>query len=182
MSIPKALYDSVKEIIGSVPELDYTTPAEFCKDAIRRRISDVKKEHRLEKHDAEYMIAEIRKALNDYEDYKSAFDSLNCPVAVFSNPDGRLIASNKKFLEIFGYSEDNVKDKSFYDFVVPEDVPRVVKNFRAKIEGKDVEETWMVRALDGNGTIISVGLNCSLYKVREHVRGVSVLIRKINEK
>ncbi|KYK35942.1 MAG: hypothetical protein AYK19_01680 [Theionarchaea archaeon DG-70-1] len=44
MSIPKALYDSVKEIIDSVPELGYTTPAEFCKDAIRRRISDIKKE------------------------------------------------------------------------------------------------------------------------------------------
>lgn len=181
MSIPKALYESVKEIIDAVPELGYTTPAEFCKDAIRRRISDIKQEHKLGNHDAEYVIAEIRKVMSNYEDYKSVLDSLNCPVAVFSNPYGTLTAFNKRFLEVLGYSEDDVKDKSFYDFVVPEDIPRVEKNFRAKIEGKDVEDNCVVRAFDGNGTVISVGLNCSLYKVGEHVKGISALIRKADK-
>lgn len=182
MSIPKALYDSVKEIIDSVPELGYTTAAEFCKDAIRRRISDIKKECQISKHDVEYIISEVKKAMKSHEEYKSIFDSVNCPLAVFSNPDGTLIAFNKKFLEVLDYSEDDVKDKKFYDFVVPEDVPRVKKNFRARIEGEDVEDNCVVRIIDGNGAVISIGLNCSLYKVGEHVKGVSVLMRKIGKK
>jgi len=180
MSIPKALYDSVKEIIDSVPELGYTTPAEFCKDAIRRRISDIKKECQISKQDVEYIISEVKKSMNNYEGYKSIFDSVNCAIAVFSNPDGMLIAFNKKFLEVLGYSEDDVKDKKFYDFVVPEDVPCVEKNFRARIEGEDVEDNCVVRVIDGSGAVISIGLNCSLYKVGEHVKGVSVLVRKVN--
>ncbi|MBU7026632.1 MAG: PAS domain S-box protein [Theionarchaea archaeon] len=181
MSIPKALYDSVKEIIDSVPELGYTTPAEFCKDAIRRRISDIKKECQISKHNVEYIISEVKKSMNSHEKYKSIFDSVNCAIAVFSNPDGMLIAFNRRFLEILGYSESDVESKSFYDFVIPEDVPRVKRNFRARIKGEDMEDTCVMRALGGNGAVISIGANCSLYKVGEHVKGVSVLIRKIDK-
>jgi len=134
MSIPKALYESVKELIDSLPELGYTTPAEFCKDAIRRRISSIRKEYMVGKNDVEHIIAEIRRAMN-YEGYRSLFDSVGCAFAVFSNPDGALITWNKRFLDIFGYSEADAKGKSFYDFIVPEDVPRVEENFRAKTEG-----------------------------------------------
>lgn len=181
MSIPKALYDSVKEIIDSVPELGYTTPAEFCKDAIRRRISDIKKECQISKHDIEYIISEVKKVMNSHEEYKSIFDSVNCPLAVFSNPDGTLIAFNKKFLEVLGYSEDDVKDKKFHDFVVPEDVPSVEKNFRARIEGGDAEDNCVVRVLDGSGAVISIEVNFSPYKMGGHIKGMSVLIRKIDE-
>lgn len=181
ISIPKALYESVKELIDSVPELGYATPAEFCKDAIRRRISSIRKEYTIGKNDVEHIIAEIKRAMNDYEDYKSLFDSVNCALAVFSNPDGALITWNKSFLDIFGYSEDDIKGKSFYDFIVPEDVLRVEENFRAKIEGKDTEDNCVVRAVDANGTIISVEVDCSLYKVGDHVKGVSVLVRKVDE-
>ena len=69
MSIPKSLYESVKEIIDSVPELGYTTPAEFCKDAIRRRISSIKKEYQIDKNDVEYIVAEITRTMKSNEDY-----------------------------------------------------------------------------------------------------------------
>lgn len=180
MSIPKALYESVKELIDSVPELGYTTPAEFCKDAIRRRISSIKKDYTMGMNDVEYIIAEIRRAMNDYEDYRSILDSVNCALAVFSNPDGTLITWNKSFLDVFGYSEADIKGKSFYDFIVPEDITRVEENFRAKIDGKDVEDNNVVRAVDGNGAIISVEVDCSLYTVGNQVKGVSVLVRKVD--
>ena len=62
MSIPKSLYESVKEVIAMRPELGYATPAEFCKDAIRQKITDVKNEREdLRKTDADYIIAEIKK-------------------------------------------------------------------------------------------------------------------------
>jgi len=181
MSIPKSLYKSVKEIIDSVPELGYTTPAEFCKDAIRRRISNIKKEHELGRDDVEYIVAEIMKTMKSHEDYKSIFDSLNCGVAVFSNPDGALITSNKKFKEILRYSKNDITGKRFSDFVVPEDAPRVRKSFKARIEGKNIENKCVVRALDGNGEIISIEVDCGLYRVGDGVKGVCVLVRKVDE-
>jgi PAS domain S-box-containing protein len=180
MSIPKALYDSVKEIIDSIPELGYTTPAEFCKDAIRRRISSIKKEYQIDKKDIEYVIGEIKKTM-DYDDYKFIFDSLNWGLAVFSNPDGSLISCNKKFLEILEYAEDDVQLKKFYDFVVPEDVSRVKKCFRAGVEGKEIENLCVVRVYNGKGEIVSVNVDCGLYKVGEHIKGVSVLVRKVDD-
>ncbi|MGC1122539.1 MAG: PAS domain-containing protein [Candidatus Methanofastidiosia archaeon] len=181
MSIPKALYESVKEIIDFVPELGYTTPAEFCKDAIRRRISSIKKEHELGKDDVAYIIAEITKTMKSNEDYKSILDSLNCGTAVFSNPDGVLITSNRKFREILGCSRDDVTGKRFSDFIIPEDVPRVKKSFEAKMEGKDIENGCMVRAVGGDGGIISIEVGCGLYRVGNDIKGVCVLVRKVDK-
>lgn len=181
MSIPKSLYESVKEIIDSVPELGYTTPAEFCKDAIRRRISSIKKEYQIGKNDVEYIVAEITRTMKSNEDYKSILDSVNYGIAVFSNPDGALITSNRKFLEILGYSEDDVKGKRFSEFVVPDDVPRVKRRFGERIKGKDGEDKCVVKALDRNGGIVSIEVDCDLYKVGDNVKGVCVLIRKGDE-
>jgi PAS domain S-box-containing protein len=181
MSIPKALYESVKEIIDAVPELGYTTPAEFCKDAIRRRISSIRKEHELGKDDAEYIIAEITKMVKGNEDYRSIFDSLDCGVAVFANPDGVLITSNRKFREILGYSKDDIKGKRFSEFVIPEDVPHIERSFEARIEGKDIEDGGVVRAVGGDGAIISIEVDCSPYRVGDDVKGICVLARKIDE-
>ncbi len=181
MSIPKSLYKSVKEIIESVPELGYTTPAEFCKDAIRRRISNVKKEHERGRDNIEYIVTEIMKTMKSHEDYESIFDSLNCGVAAFSNPNGALITSNKKFREILGYSKNDITGKRFSDFVVPEDVLRVRKSFKGRIEGKSIENKCVVRALDRNGGIISIEVDCGLYRVGDDVKGVCVLVRKVDE-
>lgn len=180
MSIPTSLYESVKDIIDSVPELGYTTPAEFCKDAIRRRISNIRKEYKTNKEDVD-TIADIRKAIHDYEDYKAILDSVTCGIAVFSNPDGVLIAYNKRFLDILGYSEDDAQGKSFYDFVVSEDVLRVKKKFTAMVVGKGTDDKCTVRALVNGGATIPLEVDCSPYRVGDNIKGVSVLVRKVDE-
>jgi len=90
-------------------------------------------------------------------------------------------AFNKSFLEIFRYSEADVDSKRFYNFIVPEDVPCVEKNFRAMIKGKEIEKNCVVRAIDGSGAIIPIEANCGQYKMGEDIKGVTILVRKTDE-
>ena len=43
IALPKALKNEIQRIIKEYPEYGYTSVAEFCKDAIRTKISDIEK-------------------------------------------------------------------------------------------------------------------------------------------
>src|SRR4030043_2373226 len=57
------------------------------------------------------------------EKYRGLFESINDALAVFMIPDGKLSIYNTRFIGLFGYYEQELKDKGISDFVHPEDPP-----------------------------------------------------------
>ena len=185
VSISKNLHDAIKEFIKLHPELGYTSVAEFCKEAIRDKLSELKvsmeKPSSIESLSS--IIEEIHQAVypvggND----KSLFDAINEPIAIFSAPHGALITCNKAFQKLSGYEDEELLGMNFRDFIVPEDLPKVEKNFWNRINGEKAENKYVVKARNKKGKIIPIEINANQYVKNGRIAGVGVLIRKVKEK
>jgi PAS domain S-box-containing protein len=184
VSISKKLYESIKEFITSYSELGYSNVAEFCKEAIRDKLSelriDMRRPNSLEQLSS--VIEEIRNSMyTANEDAHPLINAVNYPFALFSAPYGSLVLHNKAFEKLSGYERDELMGMRFIDFVVPEDLPRVEKNFWMRLNGEKAEEKYSIKARHKTGKIIPVELLPNKYIKNGKIVGVGVLIRELKK-
>jgi len=184
VSISKNLHGAIKEFIKKHPELGYTSVAEFCKEAIRDKLSELKVN--MEKSPSiDYLssaIEEIRSAMNIApESTASLFNAIKEPFAIFSAPHGSLIMYNEAFQKLSGYENEELLGMHFRDFIVPEYLPKVEKNFWNRINGGKAEDRYVVKARNKKGEVISIEITSNQYIKNGRIAGVGVLIREVKK-
>jgi len=144
ISLPKELYDKLQEILEENPDMGYSSVADFCKEAIRVHVQEIKRELRedfLRSIDVPLLVKKIQSiSAADEGTYGKIFEKMNCIAFLFSSGH-KMKYCNKEFLDHFGYSR--VED------VVGRDISKFFedKNLKKKIKrgGVKNEEVKAVR-------------------------------------
>jgi len=144
ISLPKELYDKLQEILEENPDMGYSSVADFCKEAIRLHVQEIKRELRedfLRSVDVPLLVKKIQSiSAADKGTYGKIFEKMNCIAFLFSS-SYKMKYCNKEFLDHFGYSR--IED------VVGRDVSKFFedKNLQKKIKrgGLRNEEVKAVR-------------------------------------
>jgi len=126
---------------------------------------------------------EMEEKLKESEErFRNLFESIQDPVGVFVGREGRLIEYNKAFNRLSGYTDEELKDKTFLDFVHPDDHALVLERYRTKYQEEQLPLVYEIRAVNKKGEIIPLEISVSTYKVKGKVIGIEVIHRDITER
>jgi len=107
ISVPQELHDELQIMVKTKPELGYSSIAEFCKEAIRVHVSNI----RAERKEAFIQQLNLPELLRNIElashtkggEYRQIFENLmGC--AFFVSPDGKIVNCNNEIADHLGYS------------------------------------------------------------------------------
>jgi len=84
--------------------------------------------------------------------------------------------------KIWGYTEEQLHEKSFYDYIYPEDKKNVVKLFDSIISGKKREAVVEFRFLHAQGYYINIETSVNNLVENIHVKGIVLNSRDITER
>lgn len=91
-----------------------------------------------------------RKKINSSEDkYRYIFEYANEAILVVQ--DGLLKLFNPKLTEATGYSEEEIKDKPFIEFIHKDDREMVSDYYQRRLKGEEIPEVYPFRIIDKNG-------------------------------
>jgi len=116
------------------------------------------------------------------ERFRNLYESIRDPVGVFVGREGRLVDHNKAFNKLSGYTDEELKDKTFLDFVHPDDHALVLERYRTKYPEEQLPLVYEIRAVNKKGEIIPLEISVSPYKVKDKVIGIEVIHRDITER
>ena len=126
---------------------------------------------------------QTRELLQESEDrYRTIFESVNDGI-IHINKFGKLISTNDRVSEIFGYTEEDVIGKSITNLGVfdSKDLTTVLKSFGEAIRGdvKGIKE-WPIRHKNGN--VIPIEASARLVKKNGKVEGMVAIVRDVTER
>ncbi len=110
--------------------------------------------------------------------YKSIFELSGVGIAEVS-PDGMFLMINKPFCKITGYSEEELKEKSFEDITYPEDIDVDLNYVNDLLAGKINGYNMGKRYIRKDGAVIWVNLTVSL--VRDNDKNPKYFVSVIND-
>lgn len=93
----------------------------------------------------------------------SAFDSAPIGMALVAL-DGRCVKANKSFCDLFGYSEEQMREISFHEMTHPDDLEKDVKLSQKLVTGELESYRIEKRYFNKENQIIHASLNVSLIK------------------
>ncbi len=104
---------------------------------------------------------QVERALRGSEEkYRLLVENAND--AIFITQDEVIKFINPKVLSIFGYSEKQLRETSFVDFIHPEDRERMLERYSRRISGEDVSSSVAFRVMSRTGEELFVDLNAVL--------------------
>ena len=107
ISVPQELHDELQNMVKKKPELGYSSIAEFCKEAIRVHVSNI----RAERREAFIQQLNLPNLFRNIEllsqtkggEYRQIFENLmGC--AFFISPDGKIVNCNNEIADHLGYA------------------------------------------------------------------------------
>ena len=123
------------------------------------------------RHDKEYLIAVSRniskrkkaeEALQNSElQYRDLVERGNIAIGI-DDVDGNLIYFNNQFLDLFGYSAEEVKGKTHQMFVHPDDYDRISEIHKKRLSNKKVNSRYEFRGIHKNDSTIFIEIDVSL--------------------
>jgi two-component system cell cycle sensor histidine kinase/response regulator CckA len=116
------------------------------------------------------------------ERFRNLFESIQDPVGIFVGREGRLIDYNNAFKKLAGYTDEELKNKIFLDFVHPDDQALVLERYQTKYSEKDLPLVYEIRAVNKKGEIIPIEISVSPYKKKGKVIGIEIIHRNITER
>ena len=178
ISLPKELYEILQKLLENKPEWGYNSVADFCKEAIRLHLSDVKQQLREDfwrKLDTKELFKKIEMASECNQSlYQDAFKSIK-DMAFILSKDFRIKDVNKMFEYLLNYRKTDVFKEPIKDFI--EKWNEIERELKANDYIRDFE-TKIIRK-DGKKLDILVTIN----RVRDNYFGVAkdITIRKAVE-
>ena len=118
-------------------------------------------------------------ALLESQQTFSALFASNPEAAVFLDNDFNVIEANPRFIKLFGYSIDEIKNKDLIDFIVPDDSKQESKIIRQKIRSGAVEIITSRKGKDGSE--IPLLLTASQVFFRDKTIGAIFVFKNISE-
>ncbi len=120
ISLPKELYDKLQELVDKHPEFGYGSVADFCKEAIRLHVEEIKRELRedfLRRLDVPRIMKNLERLSAVGKDiYGTAFEKMRTMAFIFSK-DFKVKECNYEFYSHLGYGDkEEIIGKDLYDF------------------------------------------------------------------
>jgi PAS domain S-box-containing protein len=114
--------------------------------------------------------------------FRDLFQSIQDPVGIFVGREGHLIDYNTAFKKSSGYTDEELKDKVFLDFVHPDDRAMVLEKYQTKYSEEELPLVYEMRGMNKKGESIPLELSVSTYKRKGRVIGIEVIHRNITER
>lgn len=94
-------------------------------------------------------------------DYRTLFEQIQD--GIFLLQEGELEFANEAFVDMLGYSLDDIPGKTFADIIAPEDLGWVTDRYRRRLKGEDVSDHYEFRMLHKDGmTRVFVDMSVSV--------------------
>jgi PAS domain S-box len=116
------------------------------------------------------------------ETFRNLYESIQDPVGIFVGREGHLIEYNNAFKKWSGYSDEELKDKIFLDFVHPEDQAIVLEKYRTEYSEEELPLVYEIKGIKKKGETIPTEISVGTYKKKGRVIGINVMHRDITER
>jgi PAS domain S-box-containing protein len=116
------------------------------------------------------------------ERFRDLYESIPDALAVYVGRDGRLIEYNTAFKIHYGYTDEELKDKTFLDFVHPDDRAMVLGKYRTDYPEEKLPIVYEVRGVNKKGEVIPIEISVGPYKKKGKIIGINVIHRDITER
>lgn len=90
---------------------------------------------------------------------------------LMDDKDGNITYSNKKLAELFGYSPEELKNMPIQSLVHPDDIDRVMKFHRARLQGKRVPSKYEFKGIRKDGSLIYLEVDAVELQDETHQEG-----------
>jgi PAS domain S-box-containing protein len=114
--------------------------------------------------------------------FRDLFESIQDPVGIFIGREGRLIDYNPEFKKLSGYTDEELKDKTFLNFVLPDDHALILEKYQTKYSEEELPLVYEIRGMNKKGESIPLEISVSTYKRKGSVIGIEVIHRNITER
>ncbi len=108
ISVPKELHDELRENVKGDPRLGYSSIAEFCKEAIRLHVANIRNERReafLQRIDLEGLLRKVDIVSTvEGSEYRRIFETCSDPAFIIA-ADGSILNCNRQLIDQLGYNE-----------------------------------------------------------------------------
>jgi PAS domain S-box-containing protein len=116
------------------------------------------------------------------EKFRDLYEGIQDPISIFVGREGHLINYNKAFKRLFGYTDEELKDKTFLDFAYPDDRAFVLEKYQTPYPEGELPLIYEVRGLNKKGEAIPLEITVSTYKKKGRIMGIEVILRDITER
>jgi len=101
---------------------------------------------------------------------------------LIDNEEGNIVYANKKAAELLGYSTKEMEEQSIQSLVHADDVARIIKYHKDRLQGKKVPSGYEVRGIRKDGGIIHLEINVTPNKKGEKIIGTRTYLKDITER
>jgi PAS domain S-box-containing protein len=116
------------------------------------------------------------------ERLRNLYESVPDALGVYVGKEGHLIHYNKAFKKTFGYSEEELKNKTHLDFIHPDYRAMLAREYRTEHPEDKLPFRCKVDLMNKNGEIIPTEISVGPYKKKGRIIGVEVVHRDITER
>jgi PAS domain S-box-containing protein len=125
----------------------------------------------------------IEEKLRESEErFRDLYESIQEPVAIYVGREGRLIDYNTAFKKLTGYTDEELKGKTFLDLTHPDDRAMVMEKYRTDYSEDKLPLVYEVRGVNKKGETDYLEVSVSAYKKKGRVIGVEAINRVITER
>jgi len=125
----------------------------------------------------------IEEKLRESEErFRDLYESIQEPVAIYVGREGRLIDYNTAFKKLTGYTDEELKGKTFLDLTHPDDRAMVMGKYRTDYSEDELPLVYEVRGVNKKGETEYLEVSVSAYKKKGMVIGVEAINRVITER
>lgn len=116
------------------------------------------------------------------ERFRDLFEGIQDPVGIFVGREGLLIDYNQAFKELSGYTDEELKDKTFLEFIHPDDCAMVLEKYQTEYSEEELPLVYEIRGTNKKGEAIPLELSVGTYKKKGRVIGIEVVHRNITQR
>jgi len=126
---------------------------------------------------------EMEEKLRESEErLRNLYESVPDALAVYVGREGHLLDYNTVFKKRAGYTDEELKEKTFLDFVHPDDHALVLEKYRTKYSEEELPLIYEVRFVNKKRETIPIEISVGTYKKKGRVIGIEVIHRDITER
>jgi PAS domain S-box-containing protein len=113
--------------------------------------------------------------------FRSQFDLGNFGINI-TTPDQRWVRYNRRYCEMLGYSEDEIRAMRWAQLVHPDDLPAALAQYRRLIEGEIEHYQMDQRALRRDGEVIDLAVSVACFRTHGETQLVVTSLLDITDK
>lgn len=101
---------------------------------------------------------------------------------IIDDKDGNINYTNERFANIYGYSLEEINQKSIQTLVHPDDVDRVLRHHNDRIRGKKTPTRYEFKGINKDGSILSLETDVTLMREGDEIVGTRSYLWDITDR